>query len=1088
MKFRRMGSNRTLPPLFIRWRAAERGSILVYIVMTMVIFGLLGALMVSLFSTSISSSATPNDTRRAFYHYESGMRYAASELVNNTPKFSKPTIDKLNTTTYKIAADGTFKLKIFGLDFRSLSDGPTLNVNLEVNKGRLPADFTIPITEPRIFLVIYDIAERPPGISEYDPAAAITGFTYQDSKHVNLDLGDPINVSNKSKVAFAVRPFQDVSVSQGGDLLLTRNAASIFPRKNGVIVVREESALMDEDETYYYDNRIDTEDPNYVKLTNIQNSDKSSFTLKVSTSSSYVILSPAIHIITAEGKSSEVTYTEKWFNQYNGSIYIDRDKIVPESRKPDIEFDEEDNLPGVLSKVPDPGVVNVFGDPGNRYLSLSASGGSFGAGWFKDTRPIGGIKNFCTENPILENGINRTGCLFGSGFRAFFILTHSGDNGDGLTFSVLNGSNNDIGSVGGDVDLSELLAYAGDSRTVSSPSGSGDFLDGKGQGLRAPKMALEFDGKPNNQKFSICADNNTINSGTRNDPDLGTGSDMVQYVFWGRDDLINPPCRVNPLTGTNKTYDDNRHDGVNEVWVFNSNGARVSSPAISSDGTAIYIGRSSNNTQTDAGRLIKVNQSGGIQIWSKNPDRNPVTDLDDYPNNDDDVESSPAISEAGHIYIGNDTGLVTKFNSSGTRLAKNDITGNVKCIPAVSNARAGLYDGNTRIYVTTTTGGLSALQADNLASAWTAGSLALGSNTLSSPVIIYDDTQKKNYIYLGSENGGLYLIRDNGSTREIRARFDAGGPIRTIPAVNPATQDVYFGSNDNKIYAITKDALDALNLKTGFPVPTGGNVLSSPAVTTDGRTIYAGSDDGRLYKISVDAAGNLVQTKKYPPDDQVELGPIRGAPAIDSSGIVYFGSDDGHLYALNPDGTLKWKYPATGSIGAVRSKPAIGSDGIVYFGAEDGKLYAVEFSVNNPPNTPDLYLAPDKLGAGSGNNWLTDGPWAVRLEVQRSTTPNGSGKFEYTLKTWMKKCVDGVNCTNVLGQFFENTRFEYDWTTAGITPMTQTIELSNTPDLFHDRFDRFLFGFTSASSASQTSVISKFQLSFIRPGDPLAND
>jgi hypothetical protein len=88
----------------------------------------------------------------------------------------------------------------------------------------------------------------------------------------------------------------------------------------------------------------------------------------------------------------------------------------------------------------------------------------------------------------------------------------------------------------------------------------------------------------------------------------------------------------------------------------------------------------------------------------------------------------------------------------------------------------------------------------------------------------------------------------------------------------------------------------------------------------------------------------------------------------------------------------------------------------------------------------------------------------------------------------MKKCVDGVNCTNVLGQFFENTRFEYDWTTAGITPMTQTIELSNTPDLFHDRFDRFLFGFTSASTASQTIDIRKFQLSFIRPNDTVQSD
>ena len=1085
MKFRRMGPNRTLPPLFTHRRAAERGSILVYIVVTMVIFGLLGALMVSLFSTSISSSATSNDTRRALYFYESGVRYAASELINNAPGFSSTTINRLNSNTYKIDPAGSFTLKVFGLKFLSLSeinDDTTLNVNLKVDKdkGLLPADFTIPITEPRIFLVIYDtILGTLPGTLS-DPVAAITGFTYQDSTHVNLDLGDPIYVNINDQVAFAVRPFQDNPVSQGGDLLLTRNAASIFPRKNGVIEVRG-PALLDEKKYYFYDDRIDTEDPNYVKLTNIHNSDKSSFTLNVSSSSSYVVLSPAIHIITAEGKSSEVTYTEKWFNQYGGSIYIDRDKIgkLPDSRKPDIEFDEEDNLPGVLSKVPDPGVVSVYGDPGNRYLSLSTSGGSFGAGWFKDTRPIGGIKNFCTENPILENGINRTGCLFGSGFRAFFILSHSGDNGDGLTFSVLNGSNNDIGSVGGDVDLSELLAYAGDSRTVSNPSKPSDFLDGKGQGLRAPKMALEFDGKANNQKFSICDSDTTVNPGTRNDPDFsGTDRDAVQYVFWGSDSSINAPCR-----GNNKTYDDNRHDGVNEVWDFNSGGTKVSSPVISSDGTAIYIGRSSNNAQTDAGRLIKVNRSDGIQVWSKNPDRDPVTDIDEYPNNDDDVESSPAISEAGYIYIGSDTGLVSKFNSSGTRLAKADLTGDVKCTPAVSNARAELYDGNTRIYVTTTTGLLATLQGGDLAEAGTGGPTGLGSNPLSSPVIRYDAGAIKNYIYVGSENGILYMVSDDGNTRAIERLFNTFSPIRTAPAVNPATEDIYFGS-DNKIYARTKDLLQP---KPGFPVITEGNVLSSPAVTTDGRTIYAGSNDGRLYKISVDAAGNWVQTEKYPPVGQPALGPIRGAPAIDSNGIVYFGSDDGHLYVLNPDGTLKWKYPATGSIAEVRSKPAI-RDGIVYFGAEDGKLYAVEFSVNNPPNTPDLYLAPDKLGAGSGNNWLTDGPWAVRIEVQRSTTPNGSGKFEYTLKTWMKKCVDGVNCTNVLGQFFENTRFEYDWTTAGITPMTQTIELSNTPDLFHDRFDRFLFGFTSASSASQTSVISKFQLSFIRPGDPLAND
>jgi outer membrane protein assembly factor BamB len=1057
----------------------ESGNILVYVVVVMVIFALLGAVMVSLFSTSISSSATPNDTRRAFYNYESGVRYAASELINNAPDFSSTTINRLNSTTYKIDPAGSFKLKVCGLNFQSLSKlNPGTDLNLKLVKGLLPSGFTIPKTAPYISVVNYQADDL--GNLSTDQESAIIDFTYQDATHVSLTLADDFVVGERETVAFAVRPSKDDSINQGGALLLTSNAAFLFPLKNGVIVVNGKPYFYDDRIDVYADNEVD-----HAELTNIRSDPKiaNPFPLVVTAASTYVILSPAIYIITAEGKSGEVAYTEKWYNQYGGSVYDRQDalRVSPESRKPDIAFEEEAFLNTTVGGPNAPSnPTYITADNVDKRIVISGSSG-FGATWFSDTRPIGGNRDFCLNDP----GATPQGCFFKNGFRAFFILTYSSDtgNGDGLTFSVLNGSNNDNSSVGGDVDLSELLAYAGDSRTISSPSKSGDFLDGKGQGLRAPKMALEFDGKANNQKFSLCDSDTTVNTGTRNDPDFsGTDRDAVQYVFWGSDNSINAPCRVNPLTGTNKTYDDNRHDGVSEVWVFESNGARVSSPAISSDETAIYIGRSSNNTQLDAGRLISVNRLSGIQNWSKNPDRNLFTD--DYPNNDDDVESSPVISAAGYIYIGSDsdqpgldTGRVAKFSSGGTRLAQTVLDGDVKCTPAVSNAKVGLYDGNTRIYVTTTKGLLATLQGGNLAEAGTGGPTGLGSTPLSSPVIRYDTDAIKNYIYVGSASGTLYMVRDDGNTRAIERIFNTGSPIQTAPAVNPATTDIYFGSN-NRIYARTKDLLQP---KTGFPVITGGNVLSSPAVTTDGRTIYAGSDDGRLYKISVDAAGNLVQTEKYPPVGQASLGPIRGGPAIGSGGIVYFGSDDGHLYALSPDGTLKWKYPATGSIAKVRSKPAIDSNGIVYFGAEDGKLYAVEFSVNNPMNTPDLYLAPDKLGAGSGNNWLTDGPWAVRLEVQRIDLIT---KYGYTLKAWMKKCQDG-DCTNVVDKFFQNTRFEYDWTTAGISPMTQTIELSKEDP---DPFDRFLFGFTSATSAQQTSVISKFQLSFIRPGDPLVND
>ena len=1066
----------------IRGRLSQKsGSILVYIVMLMVIFAVLGVAMVSLFSTSISSSATPNDTRRAFYHYESGVRYADSELVNNTPKFSKPTIGKLNTTTYKIAADGTFKLKIFGLDFRSLSkinDDTTLNVNLKVEKGLFPADFTIPITEPRIFLVIYDTI---PG-SLSDPVAAITGFTYQDSTHVNLALEDPIYVSEKQRVAFAVRPFQDNPVSQGGYLLLTRNAASIFPLQNGVIEVREGPALIDEKKYYFYDNRIDTEDPNYVKLTNIQNSDKSSFSLNVSSSSSYVILSPGIHIITAEGKSSEVTYTEKWYNQYGGSVY-DRQAAIgatPESRKPDIEFDEEDNLPGVLSKVPDPGVINVFGDPGNRYLSLSASGGSFGAGWFKDTRPIGGIRNFC----------NQGGCLFNTGFRAFFIFNLTGANGDGFTFSVLNGSNNDNSSVGGDIDLSELLAYAGDSRTTSNPTSASDYLDGRsGLGLQAPKMAVEFDGKRNNQSQTICQDATTVNQGSRFDPDFsGADRDTVQYVFWGKDSSIFAPCRINTFVNpnTNKTYDDNRHDTVNGIWAYDSGSRKVSSPAVDSSDPAnvkIYAGLSGEAPPNDAGSLIRLRPSDGAEEWSRNPDTT--------SGNDDDINSSPTLDSSGDIYIGNDSFLISRYNSSGTKDWSTTLVGNIEGKPFVSDTKSRVYavtdrnpSFNARLYSLSKSGAIQ----------WFYNIGTTDGDYTSSPVVRYDSNLDINFIYVGSLNNSLYVVQDDGGSASLVRQFSIpSGPIRSTPAINPITGDVYFGSDDNNIYAIPP-----LTGPGKFAVLTGGDVVSSPAVSGDGRKVYVGSNDGRLYIISLNADGSFNNTQTYPPSGDSPLGAVRGSPTIANDGAIIFGSDDGHLYALNPDGTLRWKYPAVGSIGAVRSKPAIGPDGIIYFGAEDGKLYAIDPAVNDPPNIQNLNLTPTQLDPfGSySNNWFTEGPWAVRVEVQRSTTPNGSGKFEYTLKTWLKKCPD-ADCSNAVGKFFQNTRFEYDWANESIPiiPMTQTIELSNTAtpppgqlDFLHDRFDRFLFGFTSASTDLQTIEIRKFQLSFIRPNDPVASD
>jgi hypothetical protein len=55
--------------------------------------------------------------------------------------------------------------------------------------------------------------------------------------------------------------------------------------------------------------------------------------------------------------------------------------------------------------------------------------------------------------------------------------------------------------------------------------------------------------------------------------------------------------------------------------------------------------------------------------------------------------------------------------------------------------------------------------------------------------------------------------------------------------------------------------------------------------------------------------------------------------------------------------------------------------------------------------------------------------------------------------------------------------------------MIQKFRLNGAPGEDHDKFDRFYFGFTGATGAGQTqdALISQFNLSFIREGDPVVD-
>ncbi|HUN53860.1 MAG TPA: BACON domain-containing protein [Smithella sp.] len=167
---------------------------------------------------------------------------------------------------------------------------------------------------------------------------------------------------------------------------------------------------------------------------------------------------------------------------------------------------------------------------------------------------------------------NSGNCLFGTGLRAYFEFQFPGTtgSGDGFTFAIMSALTNTNTRVGGfskndfpgtytrtdgtqtSVAGGELQGYAGPGNTYLSNGTDG-------QGLRPPKMALQFD------TFTNLTGSPIYLAGTRNDPSCtATYGDYVALQFWG-DYLTgqNTPAlnysgggtRIFPLS----SFDDNIH-------------------------------------------------------------------------------------------------------------------------------------------------------------------------------------------------------------------------------------------------------------------------------------------------------------------------------------------------------------------------------------------------------------------------------------------------------------------------------------------------------------------------------------------------
>ncbi len=213
-------------------------------------------------------------------------------------------------------------------------------------------------------------------------------------------------------------------------------------------------------------------------------------------------------------------------------------------------------------------------------------------------------------------------------------------------------------------------------------------------------------------------------------------------------------------------------------------------------------------------------------------------------------------------------------------------------------------------------------------------------------------------IYFGSEDNKIYAL--NASSGKQIWNFTTGGSVFSSPAIS--NDILYEGSYDHKIYA-----LNTANGKEIWEFATGNIVVSSPAVVNG--VVYVGSNDNKIYALNATSGAQIWDYKT--------LDFVRSSPAVEN-GIVYVGSNDVRVYALNAtNGGPIWNYtigsavvssPAIvngvvyiGSVSktffalnatdgtqiwnhttgnSIESSPAI-VEGVVYFGSSDGKVYAL---------------------------------------------------------------------------------------------------------------------------------------------------
>ena len=307
-----------------------------------------------------------------------------------------------------------------------------------------------------------------------------------------------------------------------------------------------------------------------------------------------------------------------------------------------------------------------------------------------------------------------------------------------------------------------------------------------------------------------------------------------------------------------------------------------STPAVSENGT-IYV-----TTRSDG--LIALS-SGGAELWR-------------FDDGSYIYSASPVIGPDGTIYFGNDGSKLYAINPDGTQKWVLDVAGDIISAPALSSDGV-LYVGDEASY----------FYAVDSATGQQLWSYRASGDYSGSPAIASDGT-----IYAASEDSLVYAFNPDGT---VKWTYDSSSYFTAAPAIG-TDGTVYVGGYDDNFYALNPDG----SVKWSYAA--GGNFTVGAAIAPDG-SIYVGNDDYNIYAFDSSGALKWVFATGYT---------VRSTPVVDADGTVYVGSRDNMFYAINPDGTLKWSF--ANSYYDYDGSATIVSDGTLYVGNDSDDLLAFE--------------------------------------------------------------------------------------------------------------------------------------------------